>query len=49
MDRNQKMQLDEAIETACAEMLLPLDAARAAAIEAGLGDGLRKRALRATA
>jgi hypothetical protein len=49
MNNHPKMQLEEAIETACVELLIPLDQALAAAEASGLGEALKKRMQRATA
>jgi uncharacterized protein YdaU (DUF1376 family) len=42
MDKNCAMPLEEALQTACAELLLPIESARAAVDQAGMGDGLKK-------
>ena len=49
MDRHPKMELEEAIETASAELLIPLDQAWAAVKASGLGEARRKQAQKATA
>jgi hypothetical protein len=49
MDNRPTMQLGEALETACAELLIPLDQAWAAAEASGFGEAQKKRAQKATA
>lgn len=41
MDKNCSMPFEEALQTACAELLLPLDEAKQIVSEAGLKDALR--------
>jgi hypothetical protein len=45
MDKHPQMQIREALETACAEMLLPISAGVAALEEAGMKDALSMRRL----
>jgi uncharacterized protein YdaU (DUF1376 family) len=43
MEAHPEMPLEEAMETACAEMLISIESARAAISEAGMEDALRRK------
>ena len=44
MEKNAAMPIEEAMETACAELLLPLAAAKRAMAESGMSDALKRQA-----